>query len=146
MRYWTTGPDKTQAATRERLHLNQLHIKEYGFGDWAVILKEGRQFIGFCGLQHQHLSGRSRVGIGYAYHKLFWRQGYGTEAGLCVTDYAFSKLGLEEVIATVDVQNKQSRGLLEKCGFTFDHEAMYDGFPRLIYRTTRSPIQRQDIE
>jgi len=138
MQYWTSGPDRSLADVARRLRVNQAHIQKHGFGDWAAEIKSAPGLIGFCGLQYQCVSGRDRVGIGYALHKTFWNQGYAVEAARCVIDHAFLMLRLDEVIATVSVDNRASLKLLKKCGFTFEHETIYDGVPRLIYyRTTK---------
>lgn len=141
MRHWTTGPDLTLVDVEKRLLRAQQHLAIHGFSDWAVIDKARGRFIGFCGLQHQSLSGRERVGIGYALHKAVWKQGYGTEAALHVMHHAFHALQLDEVIATVAEDNAPSLKILQKCGFVFDHQAIYDGMPRLIYRA----VEKKEI-
>lgn len=134
MQHWTTGHDRTLADVEKRLTRAHEHATRYGFGDWAMIEKSRGELIGFCGLQHQVLDGTNRVGIGYALNKSQWGQGLGTEAAKRVMHEAFYVLKLPEVIATVATENTESLKVLQKCGFLFDHHAIYDGMPRLIYR------------
>ncbi len=62
---------------------------EYGFGLWAVVLKETCEMIGDCGITIQNIDGELLPEIGYHIHKKYWRQGYGSEAAKLVRDWAF---------------------------------------------------------
>ncbi len=46
----------------------------FGFGLWAVILKETGQFIGDCGITMQNINGSINPEIGYHIGKIFQRQ------------------------------------------------------------------------
>ena len=75
--------------TRRWIERNLQYYKDYGFGIWAVTLKETGKFIGDCGLTIQNIDGELLPEIGYHIHKKFWRQGYGSEAAKAVRDWAF---------------------------------------------------------
>lgn len=68
---------------------NLRNYKEYGFGLWAVVLKETGAFIGDCGMTIQNIDGVMLPEIGYHIHKKYWRRGYGSEAARAVRDWAF---------------------------------------------------------
>lgn len=68
---------------------NLLNYKNYGFGLWAVVLKETGELIGDCGLTIQSIDGVLLPEIGYHIHKKDWRKGYGSEAAKAVRDWAF---------------------------------------------------------
>ena len=61
----------------------------YGFGLWAMILKETGGFIGDCGLTLQNIDGEMLPEIGYHVHKKYWRHGFAKEAARAVRDWAF---------------------------------------------------------
>lgn len=61
----------------------------FGFGLWAVILKETGQFIGDCGITMQNINGSIKPEIGYHTGKKFQRQGYAKEAARAVRDWTF---------------------------------------------------------
>ena len=54
--------------------------EKYGFGLWAVILKDTGELIGQCGLTTQPWEDREVLEVGYLFQKAYWHQGYATEA------------------------------------------------------------------
>ena len=87
MQHYPKPYDKTM--TQNWIEWNIQNYKEYGFGIWAVILKETGNFIGDCGLTIQNIDGELLPEIGYHIHKTYQRQGYGSEAARAVRDWAF---------------------------------------------------------
>lgn len=75
--------------TKHWIEWNIQNYSEYGFGIWAVILKETGKLIGDCGLTLQNIDGELLPEIGYHIHKKYWRKGYGSEAAKAVRDWAF---------------------------------------------------------
>lgn len=75
--------------TRRWIEWNLQNYEEYGFGLWAVILKETGELIGDCGVTIQNIDGEDLPEIGYHIHKKYWRQGLGSEAARAVRDWAF---------------------------------------------------------
>lgn len=75
--------------TRDWIEWNLQNYKKYGFGLWAVVLKETDDFIGDCGLTIQNIDGDYLPEIGYHIHKKYWRRGFGSEAARAVRDWAF---------------------------------------------------------
>lgn len=78
-----------EAHTKRWIEWNLKNYKEYGFGLWAVILKETGEFIGDCGMTIQDIDGELLPEIGYHIHKRYWRKGFGSEAARAVRDWAF---------------------------------------------------------
>ena len=62
---------------------------KFGFGLWAVVLKQTGEMIGDCGLTIQNIDGELLPEIGYHIHKKYWRRGLGSEAARAVRDWAF---------------------------------------------------------
>lgn len=75
--------------TENWIEWNLKNYKEYGFGLWAVVLKETSEFIGDCGITIQNIDGEYLPEIGYHIHKKYWRRGFGSEAAKAVRDWAF---------------------------------------------------------
>lgn len=55
--------------TRNWIEWNFENYRKYGFGLWAVVLKEKEEFIGDCGITLQNISGEYLPEIGYHIHK-----------------------------------------------------------------------------
>ena len=78
-----------EARTRRWIDWNLENYAQYGFGLWAVVLKETGEFIGDCGLTLQNIDGEMLPEIGYHIHKKYWRRGFAKEAARAVRDWAF---------------------------------------------------------
>jgi len=63
--------------------------KIFGFGLWAVVLKETGEVIGDCGLTMQIINGQIKPEIGYHIRKDYQRSGYASEAARAVRDWTF---------------------------------------------------------
>ncbi len=96
---------------------NQLkRYKEYGFGFWAMILKETEEFIGQAGLLMQNYNGLNVVEIGYLLNKDFWHKGFATEACTACKKYAFDVLNENEVYSFIRDNNISSINVAKRNG------------------------------
>lgn len=80
------------------------HLKryeEYGFGLWAVALKETNEMIGQCGLTIQGWREKEILEIGFLFQKAYWHKGYATEAAIACKEYAFSVLNANRVYSII---------------------------------------------
>lgn len=78
-----------EARVKNWIQWNLDNYAVFGFGLWAVILKESGSLIGDCGITMQTINGKIRPEIGYHIHKDHQRRGYATEAAAKCIDYAF---------------------------------------------------------
>lgn len=78
-----------QERTKRWIEWNIENYEKYGFGLWAVVLKETDEFIGDCGITMQIIDGESLPEIGYHINKKYWKKGFGSEAARAVRDWAF---------------------------------------------------------
>lgn len=62
----------------------------------------------------------SQAEIGYVFHKAYWGKGYASETIRVITDFAFEKLGLHKVHASVVAANIGSARVLEKNGYALE--------------------------
>lgn len=74
-------------------------------------------FIGCCSLIPQNDVYRINAEIGYWIGEPYWGKGYATEAVKLLLDYAFQKLDVLRVYASVFEYNIASMRVLEKAGF-----------------------------
>lgn len=81
----------------------------YGFGLWAVILKENHEMIGQCGLTMQPWKDQELLEIGYLFQRSYWHNGYATEAAQACKQYAFSVLNVDEVCSIIRNTNTASQ-------------------------------------
>lgn len=84
---------------------------------WAIAKKENDEMLGTIGF-HNWSKMHHRAEIGYELKKEEWRKGIMTEVLETVLPFAFEQLGLNRIGATVRKENRGSRELLHKFGFT----------------------------
>lgn len=92
---------------------------KYGFGLWAVILKETSTMIGQCGLTMQDYDGKEVLEVGYLFCKEYWHHGYATEAAIACKEYAFEKLNAKEVYSIIRDTNIPSRNVAKRNGMAY---------------------------
>lgn len=88
MQHYPSPFDEKQV--KRWIEWNLENYERYGFGLWAVILKETGEFIGDCGMTMQNIDGELLPEIGYHIHKKYWRKGFASEAARAVRDWAFT--------------------------------------------------------
>lgn len=105
------------------------YYQKLGVGPWAVVGKNSRTVIGYCGLFYfPDVAGRPEIEIGYRLAQPFWGYGYATEAVVAVRDYSFSVLCLPRLVALIDPQNVASIRVAEKAGMRYEREVMLEGY------------------
>ena len=87
---------------------------------FAVVERETGRVIGSVGFTGRGRGGPERNDeLGYALHPDFWGRGLMAEVCLAVLDYGFREMGLDTVWCTHYEGNRQSRRVIEKCGFQY---------------------------
>lgn len=100
----------------ERLEAYIAHVyRFYGYGLWMVLLKNGIR-IGCCGLG-------DREELQYAVAPGFRRRGYAEEMCRAVMGYVFSRTDRESLWIRVRPENKPSRRLAAKLGFSYRYSS-----------------------
>lgn len=107
-----------EAETQAWLDRQLSRYAQYGFGLWAVVLKESGGMIGQCGLTMQPWRGDEVLEVGYLFNRAFWHHGYATEAARGCMEYAFDLLGAREVCSIIRETNLLSRRVAERNGMT----------------------------
>ncbi len=90
--------------------------RKYGFGAWAVILKENNELIGQCGLTMQPWKDKELLEIGYLFQRRYWHNGYATEAAAACKKYAFEVLNADEVCSIIRDTNILSQNVAIRNG------------------------------
>lgn len=90
--------------------------RKWGYGLWAVVLKETGAMIGQCGLTMQPWKGQEVLEIGYLFERAHWHRGYATEAARACKAYAFDILNAKEVCSIIRDTNTASQNVALRNG------------------------------
>lgn len=115
------------------------HFKQYGFGLWAVELKETREFIGFIGFFKATFQSHFTpcIEIGWRLDSRYWNKGYATEGAKACLEYGFDTLGFEDIYSFTSQINKPSINVMKKIGLkqvdTFNHPRIENDNPLSLH-------------
>lgn len=113
------------------------YYQKWGFGLRAVVEKNRRETIGFCGLSRfEDLGGKPETEIGYRLARAHWGRGFATEAARAVRDYGFGTLCLPRLISIIDPRNVASIRVTEKIGVRHEKDVIFQGFSDRTYAVT----------
>jgi ribosomal-protein-alanine N-acetyltransferase len=130
---------KTKEWVQNWLHLCVERYQDWGFGPYAVVKQSSQAVVGYCGLfSFPNIDEQAEIEIGYRLARSAWGQGYATEAGRAVRDYAFDTLRIKRLIAMIDPSNGASIRVAEKIGMKYEKDIMLKGYthPDHIYVIT----------
>lgn len=122
----------------------------FGYGLWALELRETRQFIGFTGLapMPDDVPGAGGVEVGWRLARRAWHHGYATEAAHAALRVAFDGVGLAEIWSMTAVANEPSQAVMRRIGMTlfarFEHPRIEPGSPirpHVAYRLRRRRVR-----
>lgn len=100
---------------------------------WAVFAKDDGRYVGNASVRPRP-ERRKDWEIGYYLKTEEWGKGFASEIAMRLVSYSFETLGLEEVYATVDVENLASRRVLEKAGLSFFRKEYDESGVFYVYR------------
>lgn len=129
-------------------------IAELGWGFWAVELPGQSKFIGFVGLHtpKESMPFSPCVEVGWRLAKPYWGMGYATEAAKASLRYAFTHLGLEEVVSFTTAHNMRSQAVMKKIGMSYDcnfkHPDLESSHPlceHVLYKINRGQWERHSL-
>ena len=106
MRHYPCAFD--EARVRGWIERNRERCRVFGFGLWAVCLKDTGEVIGDCGLTMQDIGGTIRPEIGYHIRRDMQRQGYAKEAAAAVRDWAFTHTPFQVLYSYMKSANEPS--------------------------------------
>ena len=97
-----------EARVRNWIARNMERYAVFGFGLWAVCLRESGEMIGDCGLTMQLIDGFICPEIGYHIRGDRQRRGYAREATGAVRDWAFANTPFRELFSYMKKKNTAS--------------------------------------
>lgn len=113
--------------------------RDFGFGLWAVVLKETGGMIGDCGITMQFINGRIEPEIGYHLHRDWQKRGYAREAARACRDWAFEHTPFNTLYSSMKADNAPSIGVARANGMQLVEEYTDDKNERsVVYAVTRS--------
>ena len=141
---FTAIPDKTPEEMAQFLF--EVALKRYQdnrLGAQALILKEGGEFIGKCGLFLQEdVNGVTEIEIGYHLLRRHWGKGYATEAAKMFRDYGFKNNFADSIVSIIHPENQLSKNVALRTGMRLvDTDAKFRGNKYHLFRITREEWQ-----
>lgn len=134
------SPEQTAAVLEKILNWDRAGLPS----QFAVIVRETGELIGYCGFLHQEVDQRQEIEIAYRLHPDFWNRGIATEAARAVRDHVFRDLKLDRVISLIHPENTASRRVAEKNGMKVEKETVFRGFPAQVFVMTREDWMEGD--
>jgi ribosomal-protein-alanine N-acetyltransferase len=104
------------------------HFDREGWGLWAVEVRGGPAFVGFCGLQRVPFDAPFTPAIeaGWRLARGAWGHGYATEGAQAALAFARDTLHLPDIVSMVIPDNTPSRRVCERLGMTTDPKDDFD--------------------
>lgn len=115
-----------QDRVKRWIELNIERYTVFGFGLWAVCLKDTGRMIGDCGLTIQNINGKFKPEIGYHIMKTMQRKGYAKEAAGAVMDWAYANTPFKRLYSYMNKTNTPSSATAQSIGMKFDEEYIND--------------------
>lgn len=145
-RYLGQTPVKDTEQIKAVIQFIRQQYIDHGIGRWAVIEKETNEFVGWSGFKYMTEKTNNHnnyYDLGYRFIKKHWGKGYATETAKASLKYGFTTLNLNEIFATVDIENVASKNVLEKAGLTVIESFLEDGIPHHWLKITREEWLQQ---
>jgi len=131
----------TRAEAQGWIERQQERYRRDGHGLWLVSLQATGQPIGQIGLLLQALPAGPDWEVGYLLDRRFWHQGYATEAGLVVRDYAFRMLRPSRVISLIRPENTPSQRVALRLGMQAVEDVQLAGVAHSVFAVTRAAAE-----
>jgi ribosomal-protein-alanine N-acetyltransferase len=97
---------------------------------YAIVLKEENKVIGSLGVHNKKIDSNyiavNQRSLGYVLSKAYWGRGLMPEAVYDVINYAFEELNVDVLWCGHFVSNLQSKNVIEKSGFKFYCNGIYE--------------------
>lgn len=139
MRYIGKGTPQDEQQARAWLEKNELRWAQHDLGMWAVVPKDGKTLIGWCGLAM--LDDTDEVEVGYGLAQPHWGKGLASEGASASLRYGFEVLNLERIVAVALPENTASRHVMEKLGMKYERDAYYYSCNVAYYAVSRDEFK-----
>ena len=119
------------------------NYRQYGFGLWAIELKETNEFIGDCGITLQNIDNELLPEIGYHINKKHWKKGYAKEAGLAVLNWGFNNTNYEAFYSYMNNTNVASYSTAASIGMEKIKEYIDEDEFLFVYKITINDTRKR---
>lgn len=133
---WTTDPDVAKymvwdlhETVQDTISWLEEEVREIDGDDvytWGIVLKENNELFGTIGLNRK--KNKDVFVFGYNIMKNYWGNGFTTEAGKTVLDFAKNTLGIKKFFCRHAKENIASMKVMLKLGFVYSNDSTYESF------------------
>lgn len=119
-RYLWDDQPVTMSMVNDVVNTSDADFKRHGYGIWALRLNLSDaecELCGICGLRS--LRDGSLVEMLFSLRPRYWKQGLASEAARGIARYAFQRLGLPQIVASVDEGNAASEAVLRRLSMSY---------------------------
>lgn len=95
------------------------------YGLMALVMKETKELVGFCGFIRQTIDEVEYIELGYRLDEAYWGKGLATEAAVAARDYAFNILDIPLLISIIHNQNEASKRVAKKVGMQLMKQTIF---------------------
>jgi ribosomal-protein-alanine N-acetyltransferase len=141
---WPTREPPSEQEVIDGLESKIAHWERFGFGLWLLRDRRTGGMVGRGGLQHTFVAGQHEIEAGWAIVPERWNEGLATELARASVRTAFEALELRELVSFALVHNVASRRVMEKSGFSYEHDIEHVGLPHALYRQRRDQKVQED--
>lgn len=92
---------------------------------WGMVLKENNELFGTIGLNKKD---DGIFSLGYNIAKAYWNNGFTTEAGKVIIDFANNTLNINKFSCRHANENIASMKVMKKLGFIYSNNSSYESF------------------
>lgn len=123
-----------ETRVRSWIQRNIDRYKTFGFGLWALCLKDTGEMIGDCGLTMQNINGTIKPEIGYHIRKDMQHNGFAKEAAIAVRDWTFKNTPFNVIYSYMKYTNLPSAATAMSwgCRFIEDYKDEDNGISRVF--------------
>jgi len=118
------GPfSEEEIARRMKREISRMNT--YRFQYWPIHALTDNEHVGCCGLRPYRLEEEVHE-LGFHLRPKYWGRGLAMEAAGAVIDFAFKRIGAKGLSAGHHPGNVNSKKVIEKLGFQYDHDEFFD--------------------
>ncbi|HEX6441350.1 MAG TPA: GNAT family N-acetyltransferase [Stellaceae bacterium] len=117
----------TAAEVAEKLRAEVERERAVGVQYWALFERDGGGFVGCCGLRPWvYTPAEPNFEVGFHIVRRCWGRGFASEAARGALDYGWRELRLAKIYAGHHPDNRASKHILDRLGFTFLDKLFYE--------------------
>ncbi len=105
--------------TKEFVKAHFSKDKEELLGLVGIYLSDNDTIIGFAGILEFEYKNAKEYEFGFVLGCEYWGKGYATKTGKAQIDFAFKDIGLKQIYALINPENKASKRVVTKLGLKY---------------------------